>query len=151
MLSGYTGERLLLTLWVGSLWAIGYLAVPMAFATMDVTLAGDYAGRLFYAVNVLGIACSVVLMVSRLYVYRASTVQYWRFWIIVAMLLITLVSAFYLQPQMADIKQLPWRGDAMLQARFSRLHMMSENLYLLLSLFGLLLVLTTDKLSSDKA
>jgi hypothetical protein len=41
MLSGYTGERLLLTLWVGSLLSIGYLAVPMAFANLDVTIAGD--------------------------------------------------------------------------------------------------------------
>ena len=51
MLSGYTGERLLLTLWIGALWSIGYLAVPMAFANLDVTIAGDYAGKLFSAVN----------------------------------------------------------------------------------------------------
>jgi hypothetical protein len=45
MVSNLLGERLLLTLWVGSLFAIGYIAVPMAFATLDdVILAGQYIG-----------------------------------------------------------------------------------------------------------
>ena len=48
----FAGERLLLTLWVGSLWAIGYLAVPLAFATLDTQVAAEYAATLFYAVNI---------------------------------------------------------------------------------------------------
>ena len=42
------GDRILLTLWVGSLWAIGYIAAPTLFATLeDRALAGTLAGAMF--------------------------------------------------------------------------------------------------------
>jgi hypothetical protein len=146
MLSGYTGERLLLTLWVGGLWAIGYLAVPLAFATLDITIAGDYAGKLFYAVNILGVVSAVILLIARLFSFGLTRFHlYWRSWVLLLMLALSLFFIVYIQPEMRDIKALAWREDALLSARFDFLHKLGENLYLLLSLFGLLLVLTTDK------
>ena len=42
------GERVLLTLWVGGLWAIGYMVAPALFATLeDRALAGNLAGLMF--------------------------------------------------------------------------------------------------------
>lgn len=146
MFTGLSGERLLLTLWVGSLWAIGYLAVPMAFATLgDIALAGDYAGKLFSAVNLLGLGCASVLIVSKAILFKSQVVRQWRFLLLLAMLLMTLAFSCYLQPQMADIKQLVWQNNAELSARFAQLHAMSKSLYLLLSLCGLALVLSNDK------
>jgi len=148
MMSGYTGERLLLTLWVGSLWAIGYLAVPIAFANLDTSIAGDYAGKLFFAVNILGIGAAVILLVSRLFIFGFKRFHlYWRSWMLLLMLALSLVFIAYLQPEMHAIKQLEWQADNVLAERFSSLHKLSENLYLLLSLFGLMMVLTTDKRS----
>ncbi len=41
-------QRILLTFWVGGLWAIGYVAVPVLFNMIsDRYLAGGIAGRLF--------------------------------------------------------------------------------------------------------
>lgn len=71
MLSSYASEKLLLTLWIGGLWSIGYLAVPMAFASLaDITLAGEYAGKLFSAINLLGLGCGLVLIVAKLIQYK---------------------------------------------------------------------------------
>lgn len=146
MMSGYTGERLLLTLWVGSLWAIGYLAVPIAFANLDTSIAGDYAGKLFFAVNILGIAAAVILLISRLFIFGFKRFHlYWRSWMLLLMLALSLAFIAYLQPEMHAIKQLEWQTDTLLAERFGNLHKLSENLYLLLSLFGLMMVLTTDK------
>ncbi|WP_438970806.1 DUF4149 domain-containing protein [Methylophaga sp.] len=146
MMSGYTGERLLLTLWVGSLWAIGYLAVPIAFANLDSSIAGDYAGKLFFAVNMLGIAAAVILLISRLFIFGFKRFHlFWRSWMLLLMLALSLVFVGYLQPEMQAIKLLEWQTDSALAERFGRLHKFSENLYLLLSLFGLMMVLTTDK------
>lgn len=146
MMNAYTGERLLLTLWVGSLWAIGYLAVPMAFANMEVSLAGDYAGKLFHAVNILGIACGVVLIVSRLFIFGFRRFHlYWRSWMLLLMLASCLVFIGYLQPEMQTLKQQDWQQSEQLVAQFTQLHKFSQNLYLAMSLFGLMLVLTTDK------
>lgn len=148
MMSGYTGERLLLTLWVGSLWAIGYLAVPIAFANLETSIAGDYAGKLFFAVNILGIIAATILLISRLFIFGFKRFHlYWRSWMLLLMLALSLTFIAYLQPEMQAIKQLAWQSDIVLAERFGTLHKLSENLYMLLSLFGLMLVLTTDKRS----
>ena len=140
-------EKLLLTLWVGSLWAIGYIAVPMAFGSLtDLTVAGNYAGKLFSVVNLLGMGCGSVLLITMLLRRGRQTLSNWRFWILVLMVVLTLVFNFYLQPEIAAIKQFAWQQDAELNARFSWLHTVSKNLYMLISLLGLALVLTTDKL-----
>ncbi|WP_043888178.1 DUF4149 domain-containing protein [Methylophaga thiooxydans] len=145
MMSGYTGERLLLTLWVGGLWAIGYLAVPIAFANLDTSIAGDYAGKLFFAVNILGIAAAVILLISRLFIFGFKRFHlYWRSWMLLLMLAMSLFFVAYLQPEMQALKQIAAQPEGVFE-RFDDLHKLSENLYMLLSLFGLMLVLTTDK------
>ena len=153
MFSSYASEKLLLTLWIGGLWAIGYLAVPMAFASLgDVSLAGEYAGKLFSAINLLGLGCGLVLIVAKLIQYKKNVMQMWRFWILVLMVIITLVFSFYLQPQIAELKQLDWQENQQLLDQFSLLHGISKNLYLIISLLGLTLVLSTDKqISFDEA
>lgn len=146
MFSGYSGERLLLTLWVGSLWAIGYLAVPMAFANLELDIAGAYAGKLFYAVNIIGVVSAVILLISRLFVFGVKAFhRYWRSWMLLLMLAVSLAFIGYIQPEMQALKELGYQQNNELTERFGQLHMLSENLYLLLSLFGLMLVLTTDK------
>lgn len=153
MLSSYASEKLLLTLWIGGLWSIGYLAVPMAFASLaDISLAGEYAGKLFSAINLLGLGCGLVLIVAKLIQYKKNVMQMWRFWILVLMVLMTLMFSFYLQPEIAELKQLNWQENQQLMDQFSFLHVISKNLYLMLSLLGLTLVLSTDKqISFDKA
>ena len=146
MLSGYSGERLILTLWIGSLWAIGYLAVPMAFANLELQVAGDYAGKLFFAVNIIGVVSAVILLISRLFVFGFRDFhRYWRSWMLLLMLAGSIAFIMFIQPEMQALKQLGYQQSSELAEQFSYLHNISENLYLLLSLFGLLLVLTTDK------
>jgi hypothetical protein len=146
MNAAYTGERLLLTLWVGSLWAVGYLAVPLAFMSMETTLAGEYAGKLFQVVMYLGLGCGIVLLLSKVFMYGLSKIhQHWRVWLLLTMIALSAVFALYIQPEMQQIKLLEWQQDPILAAKFDDLHKLSENLYLGLSLLGLLLVLTTDK------
>ncbi len=142
----YAGERLLLTLWVGSLWALGYVAVPAAFATLDTPVAAEFAALLFFVVNVIGQISGSLLIISKLFTERLQAGRNWRFWILCVMLIITLAFSFYINPQMAEIKAVDgWRGNAALFEDFDSLHTLSENLFLLLSVLGLMLVLTTDK------
>ncbi|GAB4292187.1 MAG: hypothetical protein Kow0083_05220 [Methylophaga sp.] len=145
MLANYSGERLLLTLWVGGLWAIGYLAVPIAFANLDVQIAGNYAGKLFYAINIIGVVSASILLISRLFIFGVREFhRYWRSWLLLLMLAVSLVFLGFIQPEMQVIKQFgPEQGNQI--ERFNDLHKLSENLYLMLSLFGLMLVLTSDK------
>lgn len=139
------GERLLLTLWVGALWSIGYLAVPLAFVSLETLVAAEYAAKLFFAVNVIGLISGALILIGKIIIQRGKVLYSWRFWLLVAMLIITLVFSGYLQPEMASIKVIEnWRLEADLAQRFERLHLLSQNLYLMLSVAGLLLVLSND-------
>lgn len=145
----YAGERLFLTLWVGSLWAIGYLAVPLAFATLGATVAGEYAATLFIAVHIIGLVSGSLLLVSKIVTDRSAVSHSWRFWILCMMLLISVFFSFYLHPEMAEVQLInDWRDDNLLVQRFDGLHLLGQNLYLMLSVLGLLLVLTADKKSA---
>ncbi|HET8808490.1 MAG TPA: DUF4149 domain-containing protein [Methylophaga sp.] len=142
----FAGERLLLTLWVGSLWAIGYLAVPLAFATIDTQVAAEYAGTLFYAVNIIGLVSGTMLLLGKLFVERLQITRSWRSWLLLVMLSLTLVFTVYIQPEMAAVKaNSDWRAESALIERFDDLHWLSQNLYLFISVLGLILVLTADK------
>ena len=140
------GERLLLTLWVGALWSIGYLAVPLAFIHLETLKAAEYAAQLFFAVNVIGLIAGSLILLGKLAMQRGHVVHAWRFWILIAMLVMTLIFSMMIQPEMASIKMIDnWRQNAELAQRFELLHTLSQNLYLMLSIGGLLLVLTSDK------
>jgi len=57
------GERILLTLWVGGLWAIGYIVAPALFANLeDRALAGTLAGVMFNIIAWVGLACGSLLL-----------------------------------------------------------------------------------------
>jgi len=141
--AGTVGERLLLTLWVGTLWAIGFIAVPAIFAHFDdVVIAGELAGKLFTIVNYLGLSCGTVLSFRYILLGRA-TQSLWRFWLTLLMLLLVAFLHFYLQAEMAAIKLLEWRADSVLSDRFDFLHQASTVVYMVISLLGLALVVSS--------
>lgn len=145
-LSETIGERLLLTLWVGALWSIGYLAVPLAFISLDALVAAEFAQKLFFAVNVIGLISGSLILMGKVIIQRDRALYSWRIWILVVMLILTLVFSSYVQPEMARIKLIEnWRLDAELAQHFERLHVVSQNLYLMLSVAGLLIVLSSDR------
>ena len=132
-------ERILLTLWVGVLWGIGYLAVPVLFNELtDRMLAGALAGRMFTLVAYLGLGVGVALAAGEL--VRSRYRPQWRFWVLIAMLLLVAVGQFWLQPMMAALKMGGLAEGSVRAAEFARLHGISAGLYLATSLAGLALV-----------
>ncbi len=130
------GEKILLTIWIGALWTIGFLVTPTLFATLeDRQLAGMLAGKMFTAVSYIGLFCGSVLLLSEL---RRSG---WfktnkRFWLLIIMLLLVIAGEFLIQPQMAALKQ----AGLTVGAEFDRLHGIATALYMLNCLFGLILL-----------
>jgi hypothetical protein len=139
-----------LTLWVGGLWAIGYLVAPTLFAILggDRPLAGVLAGKLFELIGWIGLACASYLLLFEL--LRMGTAAWRRrtFWLLLVMLLLTLVSLFGVQPLLAQIKAdaLPREVmESVLRNRFATWHGVSSILYLVQSLLGLLLVASAGR------
>lgn len=143
-------ESVLVTLWVGGLWVIGYLAAPMLFAAIpDRMLAGAAAGRLFTGIAWIGIACGIVLLALRALRLRgAATTGSRQAWLVVAMLALTLAGHFGVQPVLQRLKDEVAPAPVMESANrdaFGRWHGVSSGLYLVQSLLGLALVVTRSR------
>jgi len=133
-----------LTLWVGGLWAIGYLVAPVLFATLaDRQLAGMLAGKLFALIGWVGLACAAYLLLFMLIRLGRSALKRGLFWLLVVMLVLTVFSQFGIHPLLAQLKAdaLPREVmESVLRDRFATWHGVSSILYLVQSVLGLLLV-----------
>lgn len=57
-------QSIAVTLWVGGMWAIGFIVAPLLFSRVpDRALAGLIAGKLFTYIAFIGIACAVYLLI----------------------------------------------------------------------------------------
>lgn len=136
---------LLVTLWVGSLWTVGYLVAPTLFASLpDAMTAGSIAGKLFRIEAWLTVVCSLSFIVLlKRWPGQADASGNRRLALLaLAMLGCTLIGYFGLQPFMAALKESAADGmmDAATRARFGMLHGVSSILYLAQSLLGAALV-----------
>jgi hypothetical protein len=140
------------TLWVGGLWVIGYLAVPILFyAQPDRHLAGNLAGKMFETLGYVGIVCGLILLLIRGLVVGKQILSDRSAHIVVAMLSITLMTLFYIQPLMAGMKLQVLPLDVMhsvVATQFKLWHGISSVLYLVESLLGAWLVIRSSSASS---
>ena len=139
---------LLITAWVGGLWAIGYLAAPVLFtAQPDRQLAGLLAGQMFTWISYLGMVCGTYLLWHRLSMFDRSSERTKIVGIIVSMLFITLILQYGTQPMMATLKAQALPLEVMqspLAGRFKAMHGVSSILYLIQSLLGAFLLFKTN-------
>jgi len=138
-----------ITLWVGGLWAIGYLAAPILFSSLgDRQLAGMIAGKLFGLIGWVGLGCAGYLLIFQLARLGSRFFRSEVFWLVLLMVLMAVASQFGIQPLMAQLKAdaLPREVmESVLRDRFATWHGISSILYLLQSLLGLWLVVWSNR------
>mgnify|MGYP003552076572 CR=1 FL=1 len=119
---------LAVTLWVGGLWAIGFMAAPALFASLkDRVLAGEVAGNLFGLIAWVGIACAAY-SIAYLSLRRGKAVLR--------------PGAF--RPVLAQLKAQAWPNSVMesaVRSRFAAWHGVAGGLSVLQRLLGAVLVL----------
>ena len=133
-----------LTLWIGGLWAIGYLVAPTLFhAVADRAMAGALAGKLFTLIAYVGAGCAIYLLLFRLVRFGNACFRHGIFWILLGMLVLVLAGEFGVQPILAGLKDqaLP-KGvmESVFRDRFAAWHGVASVLYLIQSVLGVLLV-----------
>ena len=136
------GARILLTLWVGGVWVVGFVAVPLLFDRLgDRVLAGDLAGILFAVVHAIGGLYGVVAVLQGWLGGRFPSRV--RDGLVLAALLLIGVEQLVLAPQIAELRHQspPATGTE----AFARLHGMASTLYLIEALIGLGLVVLPDR------
>ena len=127
-------ERLLITLWVGGMWMVGFVVTPTLFQLIDDrALAGTVAGQLFSITAYIGLVSGVLLLLNVLLYSSLRFYKNWRLWILIG------VGQFVITPMMAEI-----RMAGMLvadKAQFDLLHRSASTLFMITSGAGLVLVI----------
>ena len=135
----------MITAWVGGLWAIGYLAAPVLFYySVDKQLAGILAGHLFTWMAYFGLASAVYLLIHLALQFGLSLFKQATLWALLVMLLLTLAGQFGIQPMIAEIKLQAMPADVMhslFAERFKTWHGIASIAYLVQSLLGIVLIL----------
>ena len=140
----FIGERILLTLWVGGMWAIGYIVAPTLFNMLEKTVAGNVAGQLFTIMSYAGLVCGSLLIIGIVSRLGTQVTQHWVFWTLIVMVILILIGQFILQPMMAEIKA---SGITDLnRSEFGKLHGVASVLFLINSLLGLALVVNVARM-----
>jgi len=138
-----------IALWVGGLWAIGYLAAPVLFAELaDRMLAGRLAGEMFRWMAWAGFTCGGYLVVFLIVRRGWRALRSLPFWLVVAMLLLTAAGHFGIQPVIAQLKLEAWPRDVLegaVKERFAVWHGIASVVYLIESLLGLWLVAVQER------
>ncbi len=138
-----------ITLWVGGMWAIGYMVAPVLFAGLgDRQLAGTVAGKLFALIGWVGLGSAAYLLLFLVARFRGQAFRRAVFWLVLLMALSAAASQFGLQPLMAQLKAdaLPREVmESVLRDRFAAWHGISSILYLVQSLLGLWLVVWASR------
>ena len=138
-------QSIVVTLWVGGLWAIGLIVTPLLFhALANRAEAGMLAGQLFAAVTYIGLGCGFFLLLFRLARFGAQAFGQLFFWSVLLMMALAAAAHFGVQPIMASLKQQALPSEVMqslFRDRFATWHGMSSALYLVECLLGLVLVI----------
>lgn len=144
-------QRIVLTLWIGGLWAVGYLVAPVLFHQLqNPQVAGIVAGELFTLMSWIGLASALILVVIYSFIDREK----WRFIVILFISALVAINLFYLSPEIIELRGLAggaFEKGTEIHNRFALLHGIASGVYLLVSLLGLLLVIRQpDKLSAAR-
>jgi len=135
---------IVVTLWAGTLWAIGGLAAPTLFRVIPTSfLAGLVAGKMFTLVAYVGMGSGAYLLIHRFARFGMTTFKQGFFWIVLGMLLLTLAGHFGIQPVIANIKAEAGADvmNSVFADRFRTWHGIASIAYLLECLLGIALVL----------
>lgn len=138
-----------ISLWVGGMFAIGYLAAPVLFTELpDRTQAGNLAGAMFSIVAYAGLACGSYLLLYLLLRRGWRAINAAVFWIVLVMLVLTIAGHFGVQPILTQLKAdaLPRQVmESALRDRFAAWHGISSGIYLLQSVLGLWLLVWQER------
>jgi predicted cobalt transporter CbtA len=135
---------IIITLWVGALWATGFNVYVLNGALQDRQLFGSVAGQLFTIVSYIGMASGFYLLIQRLLDYSTGALKQSFFWAVFAMLLLVLAGHFGIQPILAQLKADAMPSgvmDGIFAERFGKWHGVASVAYVVECLLGFVLVL----------
>jgi len=129
-------ERILLTLWIGGLWVVGFAVTPTLFAELpDTATAGSVAGSLFTIMSRIGLLCASVLLLLG-WLQRACHARRWQLLVITIMMVLVVLGEYVLAPMISELRV----SGQVASPRFGQLHGLASGVYLVNCVLGLVLL-----------
>ena len=128
----------ILSFWVGVMALFSFVVAPSAFAVLPSSgLAADLVSRVLAVTDIIGVAASIVLLIS-LFLTREprSRSRTFELFGYAATLLAMMASHFYFSPRIHEIRT----GNAASTLSFDRLHQLSVGAMGLCLLIGVLII-----------
>ncbi len=130
-------ERVLLGLWVGAVWAIGFIAAPAAFAVLeDRRLAGELASRLFAVTARAGLVAAALILAAALWREGRRALARRRVQLVLAMAALVAAGHFGLAPVMEVLRAGGLEPGSAEAVRFVRLHGIASALHVAVAALG---------------
>jgi len=131
-------ERILLTLWVGGLWVVGFVVAPTLFAKLpDTATAGSVAGSLFTSMSRIGLCCAAGLLIVG-WLQRTCHARRWQLLVITIMVCLVVLGEYVLAPMIAELRA----TGQVASPRFGQMHGLASGVYLINCVLGLALLVT---------
>jgi len=131
-------ERVLLTLWIGGLWVVGFAVTPTLFAELpDTATAGSVAGSLFTVMSRIGLLCAGMLLIAG-WLQGACHARRWQLLLIGTMMVLVVLGEYVLAPMISELRV----TGQVASARFGQLHGLASGVYLVNCVLGLVLLIT---------
>jgi hypothetical protein len=139
-------------LWVGGFITIGFLVVPILFATIgDRQIAGVIAANLFKINSYFGVGvCSLLMLIANRLVKLGNRSYRQIRWILLLMLICTVVAAFIIIPWMNALRDQALQlgisvRDTSSASLFGLLHGVSSVIFIAQSILGIALIWCSTK------
>lgn len=137
---------ILVTLWAGALWTVGFVVAPALFRFIpERAMAGSIAGHLFVSVHWIAVIAGAYVLLFAVIRHGHAAVRHATVWLVVAMLTIVAIGALGIQPHVAELR-IGMASDAALRERFAMWHGVSSALYALSSMLAVVLVVRVRRL-----
>lgn len=131
---------LLLALWIGSQWCIGYIVAPVLFKSLPTrAMAGDVAGALFLQLGWMSLLLGALIFIALL--IRMGAVD-WRgaeLWLTLGLIGFTALALFVVHPQVAALRA-TLAATSTIPESFRLWHALSGAIYLICSGLGAALI-----------
>lgn len=129
-------ERILLALWIGGLWVVGFVVAPTLFAKLpDTATAGSVAGSLFTVMSRIGLLCAGLLLIVS-WLQRSCHARRWQVLVITIMMVLIVLGEYMLAPMITELRA----TGQVASPRFGQLHGLASGVYLVNCVLGLVLL-----------
>ncbi len=136
-------QRILSSLWAGSIWFSGLVAAPVLFNLLadNKYLAGQIAGTLFRANYYIGIVCGVILLIILLFTcHNRSLFKQLLFYVLVFMLALVAINLFGIHVALDNLRSGISMNSTNADPTFARLHAIAMGIHLSLCVLAAFLV-----------